>query len=68
MIVIKPGTSILLSHGLQGICTAVAIYANSRVMYEVAWWDGRQRCQHWLEASEVSSGEESETIQIGFCP
>ena len=65
MIVIEPGSRVTLPGDWPGTCTAVAVYTGGRVVYQVAWWNGRQREERWLDASEVTAGD-AETMKIGF--
>lgn len=41
---------------IEGIIVGVAIYPHS-VRYEVAWWNGRDRQEKWLDSSEVEPKE-----------
>lgn len=49
---------------VDGVVTEVCIFAGNRVVYRVSWWNGRQRCNEYLKASEITS--QGPKQRIGF--
>ncbi len=64
--IFKPGTVCHMGD-IEGTITAAAIYAGNRISYQVAWWDGKDRKQEWLDDCEiVVGGNGGAKQQIGF--
>ena len=50
---------------IDGIVTGICLKGISEVTYEVAWWNGGNRCTAWLTPEElIADGDE--TLTIGF--
>lgn len=71
MIVFRVGTTVLVGterEPIPAIVTAISI--RDGVRYECAWWDGRTRCEKWLNDSEVmedlTPDRKTEKTRLGF--
>lgn len=66
--VIPPGTAVAIGSDppFTGQVTGVAIYANNRMLYQVAWWSGREHREQWLEPTEIAPIDEAPRQAIGF--
>lgn len=64
-----PGRVVALSDQLFR-CTVsqVSIHENNHIMYEVVLWNGPERQNFWVEASEVHGLDDQEKMAIGFVP
>lgn len=62
---IRHGTKVLIGDDIAGVVNGVMI-RGERVLYEVAWWNGRTREEKWLDAHEVRTEEECGGQRIGF--
>ena len=60
------GTKVTLDSDIIGMVTGIAIYSDSRIQYQVAWWNGRSRSCEWLEACEVNPCESYKVTCVGF--
>ena len=47
------GTSVKIGKDIQAIIIGIAIYPRS-VEYKVAWWNGRDRKEAWVNCVEVT--------------
>ena len=69
--VISPGMSILIGDGkVEAVVTGVSITRSSEGLffrYNVAWWDGNNRNEKWLESYEVQPVDGATAmVAIGF--
>ncbi len=53
---------------IEGVVEAVQISGEggSRIMYQVAWWNGRVRQENWLESFELQDAGSRTPLTIGF--
>lgn len=65
IIVLKPGQKVKINEEIPGVINRVSINRNNHVVYEVIWWDGRQRCAEWFVAQDFIVTQKEET-KIGF--
>ena len=68
MVVLAIGSAVIIGDNIPGIIVSIMIKGNNRVLYEVAWWNGRERKLEWLESSEVEQvvSKDARIEQIGF--
>lgn len=60
-------TKAVLTTGVSGTITGINIRGNSRVTYEIVWWDGRNSRTEWFEEFEFDPViKESGKLRIGF--
>ena len=68
ILVLEPGTAVLIAGDLPASITSVAIGLGGYVSYRVACWDGRERREYSLHESEVTADPAGpgHTKTIGF--
>lgn len=62
----RPGTVVTLAGGIPAQITAVQIWEGGHLVYQVAWWSGRERHAEWLEPREIQIGAGHKPARIGF--
>lgn len=62
--VIHPGSRVTIGGDVEALVLAVMIMTDG-VQYKVAWWDGRERREEWIDPAEIGSGE-GEMVKVGF--
>lgn len=67
--VIRPGTKVGLGPdgSVEGEIHQVAIDLGDGIMYQVSWWNGRDRKTEWLYRDEFNVVAES-SCKIGYTP
>ncbi len=50
----KPGTRVKCNDRIEGTITSIQIQSCSRVLYEIAIWDGSTRTVYWLTDNEFA--------------
>lgn len=60
------GSKVKIGGGIAGVVTRISITSRTKVLYEVAWWDGRTRKSEWLEEFEVEALDPGDNMKIGF--
>lgn len=70
VLVYETGTHVCISPGLDDVIAKVLSVQirGELVTYEVVWWNGRERIERWIDASEVRHTRSATTRQIGFLP
>lgn len=66
LVVRHPGAAVTLRGDLPGVVLRTCIESGGEVRYCVAWWDGNDRHEAWVEAFEVQPRDEAKAVRIGF--
>lgn len=68
--VYETGTHVCISPGVDDVVAKVLSVQirGDLVTYEVVWWNGRERIERWIDASEVRPTRSATSRQIGFLP
>ena len=61
--IIRPGSTVTIEGGVSGIVNRATIGVTG-VTYEVAWWAGRERKEHWFLPHEIRDYQN--VMKIGF--
>lgn len=61
----KPGTEVTIGDDIPGVIHYAAIYSDGSVVYEIMWWNGRDRMRDNFNEAEFSAKLPKSTI--GFC-
>ena len=59
--VFRYGTSVVIGGEIPGIITGIMV-RESKVSYEVSWWDGRTHNCKWLENCEVKVSNPTSSV------
>lgn len=61
------GSVVKVGKDIPATITGVKIGANTHVLYECTWWDGRLRNVQWFEEFEITT-ESVANFRISFAP
>ena len=65
MLVHKPGSWVMVGDNIPATISRVFLSENG-VVYEVVWWDGRERYERCLWPHEIKPHPEADTLELGF--
>lgn len=65
IVCIPVGSEVVIGGSVTATVLQICIQSNSRVTYEVAWWDGNTRSTAWVDAGEIEKYS-GERVRIGF--